>query len=183
MFDPFGGIHKPQSLFQLNDCDSGLAFAIPAQSEALDGLVPLEHLVNGLAQSAGTLAMDDGHGAQLGHDGAVDIVLHHALGLQGLQAPDIQLRGGPAAQATVLHVNDDGTLLLQAGKMKMTVKAQSVRLLETAQEVEQKKKVTPKPAAGTHVTLASRLEEQGAHHPRQGHRRLAQGRPRAPAPQ
>ena len=91
MFDPFGGIHKPQSLFQLNDCDSGLTFAIAAQTEALDGLVPLEHLVDGLAQGAGTLAMDDGHGAQLGHDGAVDIVLHHALGLQGLIAPDVQL--------------------------------------------------------------------------------------------
>ena len=42
--------------------------------------------------------------------------------------------------ATVLAVNGDGTLLLQAGKMKMTVKAAQVRLLETAEEVEKKKK-------------------------------------------
>ena len=67
---------------------------------------------------------------------------------------------GVRSGATVLHVNDDGTLLLQAGKMKMTVKAQSVRLLETAQEVEQKKKVTPKPAAGTHVTLGRRASPE-----------------------
>ena len=42
--------------------------------------------------------------------------------------------------AAVLAVNGDGTLLLQAGKMKMTVKASQVRLLETAEEVEKKKK-------------------------------------------
>ena len=42
--------------------------------------------------------------------------------------------------AAVLAVNGDGTLLLQAGKMKMTVKAAQVRLLETAEEVEKKKK-------------------------------------------
>ena len=42
--------------------------------------------------------------------------------------------------AAVLAVNGDGTLLLQAGKMKMTVKAAQVRLLETAEEIEKKKK-------------------------------------------
>ena len=47
---------------------------------------------------------------------------------------------GVRTGATVLAVNGDGTLLLQAGKMKMTVKAAQVRLLETAEEVEKKKK-------------------------------------------
>ena len=47
---------------------------------------------------------------------------------------------GVRTGATVLTVNGDGTLLLQAGKMKMTVKAAQVRLLETAEEVEKKKK-------------------------------------------
>jgi DNA mismatch repair protein MutS2 len=37
---------------------------------------------------------------------------------------------GVKTPATVLAVNDDGTLLLQAGKMKMTTKAAQVRLLE-----------------------------------------------------
>ena len=50
--------------------------------------------MDGLSQSAGTLSVDDGDGAQLGHDGTVQIVFHHALGLQRLIAPDIQLRGG-----------------------------------------------------------------------------------------
>ena len=57
---------------------------------------------NLLLERAGALAVDDGDGAQLGHDGAVDIVLHHALGLQRLQAPDIQLGGGAGA-AIDLH--------------------------------------------------------------------------------
>ncbi len=47
---------------------------------------------------------------------------------------------GVRTGATVLAVNGDGTLLLQAGKMKMTVKAAQVRLLEAAEEVERKKK-------------------------------------------
>ena len=47
---------------------------------------------------------------------------------------------GVRTGARVLAVNGDGTLLLQAGKMKMTVKAAQVRLLETAEEVEKKKK-------------------------------------------
>ena len=47
---------------------------------------------------------------------------------------------GVRTGATVLAVNGDGTLLLQAGKMKMTVKAGQVRLLETAEEIEEKKK-------------------------------------------
>ena len=42
--------------------------------------------------------------------------------------------------AAVLAVNGDGTLLLQAGKMKMTVKAAQVRLLETAEAAVEKKK-------------------------------------------
>ena len=47
---------------------------------------------------------------------------------------------GVRTGAAVLAVNGDGTLLLQAGKMKMTVKAGQVRLLETAEEIEEKKK-------------------------------------------
>ena len=47
---------------------------------------------------------------------------------------------GVRTGAAVLAVNGDGTLLLQAGKMKMTVKAAQVRLLETAEEIEKKKK-------------------------------------------
>ena len=43
-------------------------------------------------------------------------------------------------EALGIQPEPDGTLLLQAGKMKMTVKAAQVRLLETAEEIEKKKK-------------------------------------------
>ena len=56
--------------------------------------------------------------------------------------------------ASVLNVNCDGTLLLQAGKMKMTVKAGTVRLLETAEE---KKKAAPKIVSrGPEINIARR---------------------------
>ena len=48
----------------------------------------------GGAQRAGALAVDDGHGAQLGAGRRVQVVFHHALGLQRLQSPDVQLGGG-----------------------------------------------------------------------------------------
>ena len=54
---------------------------------------------------------------------------------------------GVRTAAVVLAANSDGTLLLQAGKMKMTVKATQVRLLETAEEIEEKKKQAAKSRA------------------------------------
>ena len=55
---------------------------------------------------------------------------------------------GVRTAAAVLAVNGDGTLLLQAGKMKMTVKTSQVRLLETAEEIAEKKKQAAKSRAG-----------------------------------
>ena len=58
-----------------------------------------------------------------------------------------RIAAGVRTAAAVLAVNGDGTLLLQAGKMKMTVKAAQVRLLETAEEIEEKKKQAAKSRA------------------------------------
>ena len=60
---------------------------------------------------------------------------------------------GVRTAAAVLAVNGDGTLLLQAGKMKMTVKAAQVRLLETAEEIEEKKKQAAKSRAASGGTV------------------------------
>ena len=62
--------------------------------------------------------------------------------------------------ATVLAVNGDGTLLLQAGRMKMTVKAQQVRLLEGAPK---KSKPAPSPSAtlNTVSRASSELDIRG----------------------
>ena len=53
---------------------------------------------------------------------------------------DLVELAGVKTAATVLNVNGDGSMLLQAGKMKMTVKAGQVRLLESAEEIEKRKR-------------------------------------------
>lgn len=68
---------------------------------------------------------------------------------------------GVRTGATVVNVNADGTLLLQAGKMKMTVKAAQVRLLETAEEIEKKNKQrTIAKSASPEVRLAARAASE-----------------------
>ena len=62
---------------------------------------------------------------------------------------------GVKMAATVLSVNGDGTLLLQAGKMKMTTKANQVRLLEN-----QPKKQPIQKSAGATVRLQSRAASE-----------------------
>ena len=63
---------------------------------------------------------------------------------------------GVKMAATVLAVNGDGTLLLQAGRMKMTVKAQQVRLLEGTPK---KSKPAPSPSAATLNTVSRASSE------------------------
>ena len=67
---------------------------------------------------------------------------------------------GVKMAATVLAVNGDGTLLLQAGKMKMTTKAAQVRLLDTAEAQQKKKQMPPKSAALPTVHIASRAASE-----------------------
>ena len=68
---------------------------------------------------------------------------------------------GVRTGATVVNVNGDGTLLLQAGKLKMTVKANQVRLLETAEEIEKKNKHrTISKSASPEVRLAARAASE-----------------------
>ena len=76
-----------------------------------------------------------------------------------IAAGDTVELAGVRTAATVVAVNGDGTLLLQAGKMKMTVKAEQVRLLETAEEIEKKKKQAAKAAPSgpaVHIATGSR---------------------------
>ena len=68
---------------------------------------------------------------------------------------------GVRTGAAVVNVNADGTLLLQAGKLKMTVKANQVRLLETAEEIEKKNKQrTIAKSASPEVRLAARAASE-----------------------
>ena len=69
---------------------------------------------------------------------------------------------GVRTAAAVLAANSDGTLLLQAGKMKMTVKAAQVRLLETAEEIEKKKKQSQAARAASPAVQISAGPRAGA---------------------
>ena len=63
--------------------------------------------------------------------------------------------------AEVLTVNADGSLVLQAGKMKMTVKRGQVRLLETAEEIQKKKKQQNRAQSSSpKIQLASRAASE-----------------------
>ena len=63
--------------------------------------------------------------------------------------------------AEVLTVNADGSLVLQAGKMKMTVKRGQVRLLETAEEIQKKKKQQSRAQSSSpKIQLASRAASE-----------------------
>ena len=63
--------------------------------------------------------------------------------------------------AEVLTVNADGSLVLQAGKMKMTVKRGQVRLLETAEEIQKKKKQQSRAQfSSPKIQLASRAASE-----------------------
>ena len=63
--------------------------------------------------------------------------------------------------AEVLTVNADGSFVLQAGKMKMTVKRGQVRLLETAEEIQKKKKQQSRAQSSSpKIQLASRAASE-----------------------
>ena len=63
--------------------------------------------------------------------------------------------------AEVLTVNADGSLVLQAGKMKMTVKRGQVCLLETAEEIQKKKKQQSRAQSSSpKIQLASRAASE-----------------------
>ena len=63
--------------------------------------------------------------------------------------------------AEVLTVNADGSLVLQAGKMKMTVKRGQVRLLETAEEIQKTKKQQSRAQSSSpKIQLASRAASE-----------------------
>ncbi len=72
-----------------------------------------------------------------------------------IEVGDLVELPGVKTAATVLNVNGDGTLLLQAGKMKMTTKVSQVRLLEN-----QPKKQPVKPIGSASIKMQSRASSE-----------------------
>ena len=74
-----------------------------------------------------------------------------------IEVGDLVELPGVKMAASVLAVNNDGTLLLQAGKMKMTVKAQQVRLPEGQPK---KKPAAPSSGGSSKLNLQSRASSE-----------------------
>ena len=74
-----------------------------------------------------------------------------------IEVGDLVELPGVKMAASVLAVNNDGTLLLQAGKMKMTVKAQQVSLPEGQPK---KKPAAPTSGGSAKLTLQSRAASE-----------------------
>ena len=74
-----------------------------------------------------------------------------------IEVGDLVELPGVKMAASVLAVNNDGTLLLQAGKMKMTVKAQQVRLPEGQPK---KKPAAPTSGGSAKLNLQSRAASE-----------------------
>ena len=62
-------------LFQFDNSDPGLALSISAQTERFYRFVMTQHILNGSAESAGPLSVDNRHRFQLSHHGTVKIAL------------------------------------------------------------------------------------------------------------
>ena len=99
---------------------------------------------------------------------AEDLVRSRESDSEPIPAPSRPIRVGDQVElpgvnraAEVLTVNADGSLVLQAGKMKMTVKRGQVRLLETAEEIQKKKKQQSRAQSSSpKIQLASRAASE-----------------------
>ena len=89
--------------------------------------------------------------------------------LQVLRGVDLTVEKGDVVElpgvrtaATVLFVQADGSLVLQAGKMKMTVKPGQVRLIEDAKQAQEKRKKqqAARTAAAPTLNLQSRASSE-----------------------
>ena len=78
-----------------------------------------------------------------------------------IEVGDLVELPGVKMAASVLAVNNDGTLLLQAGKMKMTVKAQQVRLPEGQLKKKPAAPVGGSPKLNLQSRAASELDIRG----------------------
>ena len=133
-----------------------------AQQKTEEIFAQLEELRKQQAQAANFQQVNDAKAA-IRHDlKEAEAVLHSRDEEPEAPAPSRPIAAGDLVElagvktaATVLNVNGDGSMLLQAGKMKMTVKAGQVRLLESAEEIEKRKKQA---AAATRKNVSPQIQ-------------------------
>ena len=190
-----------------------------AQQQVDEIFAELDALRKKMQQQADHQAINDAKVSAKKHLHAAEDALHlreetaepEMAPTRPIVAGDLVELPGVRTAATVLQVNGDGSLVLQAGKMKMTAKPGQVRLIE-GQPQAKKQAAAPKtgPAPTLHLERRGVLgagypglrdpggRERGGelsgrrrygqagdgdHYPRQGDRRPAQGGTRDPQAQ
>ncbi len=127
-----------------------------AQQQVDEIFAELDELRKKMQQQAGFQAINDAKVSARKHMNAAQEALHLREETPEPEAPSRPIVAGDRVElpgvrtaATVVQVSGDGSLILQAGKMKMTVKPGQVRLVEGQ---PQAKKQAAAPKAGTAPT-------------------------------
>ena len=135
-----------------------------AQQQVDEIFAELDELRKKMQQQADFQAINDAKVSARKHINAAQEALHLREETPEPEAPSRPIVAGDRVElpgvrtaATVVQVNGDGSLILQAGKMKMTAKPGQVRLIEGQ---PQAKKQAAAPKAGTAPTL--RLERRAS---------------------
>ena len=122
-----------------------------AQQQVDEIFAELDALRKKMQQQADHQAINDAKVSAKKHLHAAEDALHlreetaepEMAPTRPIVAGDLVELPGVRTAATVLQVNGDGSLVLQAGKMKLTARPEQVRLLE--EQTQQKKKQQPAP--------------------------------------
>lgn len=128
-----------------------------AQQQVEEIFAELDELRRKMQQQADFQAINDAKVSARKHMNAAQEALHLREGTPEPETPSRPIAAGDRVElpgvrtaATVVQVNGDGSLVLQAGKMKMTAKPGQVRLIEGQPQV---KKQAAAPKTGPAPTL------------------------------
>ena len=142
-----------------------------AQQQVDEIFAELDELRRKMQQQADFQAINDAKVSARKHMNAAQEALHLREETQEPETPSRPIAAGDRVElpgvrtaATVVQVNGDGSLVLQAGKMKMTAKPGQVRLIEGQPQVK-KQAAAPKagPAPSLHLErrASSELDIRG----------------------
>ena len=138
-----------------------------AQQQVDEIFAELDELRKKMQQQADFQAVNDAKVSARKHLHAAEDALHlreetpePATPTRPIAAGDLVELPGVRTAATVVQVNGDGSLVLQAGKMKMTAKPGQVRLLEEQTRQKAKQQAAPRTTPAPQLRLERRASSE-----------------------
>ena len=138
-----------------------------AQQQVDEIFAELDELRKKMQQQADFQAVNDAKVSARKHLHAAEDALHlreetpePAVPTRPIAAGDLVELPGVRTAATVLQVSGDGSLVLQAGKMKMTAKPGQVRLLEEQTRQKAKQQAAPRTTPAPQLRLERRASSE-----------------------